>query len=150
MKVDIYGEAYRDYLKVLKKRIKELGCEEQIKFCGYYTDVPELLSHYDIGVMCSQAEGFGRVTVEYMMAELVVIASDSGANPELISDTRTGFLYHYNNSCDLKEKLEYVIKNMDTCKKIAKAGRLNALDVFNSKRNAEEVYQLYKKILNEV
>ena len=35
-------------------------------------------------------QGFGRVTVEYMCAGLAVIASDCGANPELIQHDVTG------------------------------------------------------------
>ena len=64
-----------------------------VSFLGVRFDVPELLKKMDVGLMLSTSEAFGRVTVEFQMQNVAVVASDAGANAELIESGRTGFLY---------------------------------------------------------
>jgi glycosyltransferase involved in cell wall biosynthesis len=44
----------------------------------------------NIGLMCSRDEAFGRVTIEFMLHKMPVIASNSGANPELVINRING------------------------------------------------------------
>ena len=129
VQVDFYGDAYPDYRKKMGRLIKEK---------------PPV---YDIGVICSRAEGFGRVTVEYMAAGLAVIASDRGANTELIEDGRTGLLYRYGEPEDLAEKIRFLITKRDTCSRIARAGEVNVKNRFTTERNVKEIYNVYEKYL---
>ena len=46
-----------------------------------------------IAVVASKSEAFGRVTIEAMLGGLVVVATDAGANSELIDNGKTGYLY---------------------------------------------------------
>jgi glycosyltransferase involved in cell wall biosynthesis len=43
--------------------------------------------------MCSVAEGFGRVTAEFMSWGKPVIGRNSGATPEIVEDGLNGLLY---------------------------------------------------------
>ena len=129
----------------MERLIKKYQLGETVHFCGYCDRIPEKLSEYDIGVICSRAEGFGRVTVEYMAAGLAVIASDRGANTELIEDGRTGLLYRYGEPGDLAEKIRFLIKNRDTCSRIARAGEVNVKNRFTTERNVKEIYNVYEK-----
>ena len=147
VQVDFYGDAYPDYRKKMERLIKKYQLGETVHFCGYCDRIPEKLSEYDIGVICSRAEGFGRVTVEYMAAGLAVIASDRGANTELIEDGRTGLLYRYGEPGDLAEKIRFLIKNRDTCSRIARAGEVNVKNRFTTERNVKEIYNVYEKYL---
>ena len=61
--------------------------------------------------MCSRSEGFGRVTAEYMMAELPVLASDTEANPELIREGIDGYLYKFNDIEDMTDKAMKIISS---------------------------------------
>lgn len=58
----------------------------QIEFLGHRSDVNQLLQDAHIAVMASRCEAFGWVTVEYMMSGLAVIVSNTGANPEIVSE----------------------------------------------------------------
>lgn len=146
IRIDLYGEAYKDYESYLNKQILQYRLQGIVKFCGYCSNIPAKLSEYDIGIVCSKAEGFGRVTVEYMMAELLVIASDTGANPELIQDDVDGMLYSYGDSRQLAEKIEKIVNDPELIPQYGKAARTNAVNKFSMQRHVSEVYSVYRQI----
>lgn len=147
IRVDFYGEAYNDYGSSLKKEVERLQIQDIVQFCGYCSNVPAMLSEYDVGVVCSKAEGFGRITVEYMLAGLLVIASDTGANPELIQDNESGMLYPYNNISQLAEKIECVVKVPELLKAYGEKARNDALMKFSVEHYTNEVYSVYQQVM---
>lgn len=149
--LDFIGDAYADYKRLLIKKIKKSMCKANINFLGYCKNVSEMLQDYDIGITCSEAEAFGRSTVEYMMAGLLTIASDTGANKELINDKETGLLYTYGSAINLMTILMDINVNREKNALIASAGNQSARNTFNAKNNAEGVYKIYEEMhtLNE-
>lgn len=147
IQVDFYGEAYPDYKKQLDKYVREYHLEEIVHFCGYCDHLPKKLSEYDIGVICSRAEGFGRVTVEYMAANLAVLASDTGANPELIEEGISGVLYPYNDIQALADKIRYLVKNAEKRRQIAEQGRQRVQERYTTEKNVEGIYQIYQTVI---
>lgn len=145
--VDFIGESYKDYKDKLLKMMEESDCKSTINFKGYSTTVLEDLKDYDLGITCSPAEAFGRTTVEYMMAKLLVVATDTGANPELIEDNKTGLLYKQGDSEQLRLLLEKVMANKEDMLQMRENGYQSAITNFTAAKNAEEVYQLYSEIV---
>ncbi len=148
--LDIIGEAYPDYKRKILKSIKRNQLESIVRFTGYQKNIFQILSNYDIGFTGSRAEGFGRCTVEYMMAGLLTIASDTGANPELIEDKRTGILYRYGDVEDLSKKIEWVITHEDERNCIAQNGCEFVRIRYSQNKSAAEVYEVYKECLNQL
>ena len=97
--------------------------------------------------MLSGNEAFGRVTVEYMMHGLTVVASNTGANPEIVVDGTTGFIYQLGNYRELAEKMRILIENNYTLLQFAKNGRERALEQFSSIKNTKQVYEVYEQLL---
>ncbi len=147
--IDILGDGPKEYVNSLKEYVKKNNLNKVVSFCGYKSNVRELLSKYDIGFMCSYSEGFGRVTVEYMMAGLCTIASNTGANSELIKNKETGVLFDYSNIEDLKSKIAWCINNYKEVKNIGKNSKQISLKNFTSEINSKNVFELYQKILGE-
>lgn len=144
IKVDFYGSGRKRYISYLKKEVEKKKLNKIIEFKGYSDKLQEIYKDYNIGVVCSKSEGFGRVTIEYMSAGLFVIASNSGANPELIKKTY-GALYEYGNEKDLANKImEAFNKSVD-----AKNSRQYVIDNFSSKLNSKNINNLYNNILDE-
>ncbi|HBR6424773.1 TPA: glycosyltransferase family 4 protein, partial [Klebsiella pneumoniae] len=106
--VGIAGDDTTAYANFLKNQVKELKLEKDVKFLGYISDLQRLRSEYNIGVISSNAEAFGRVTIEGMLAGLVMVATDTGANPELIDHSQSGYLYRNNDVSDLTKVLKYL------------------------------------------
>ncbi len=65
-----------------------------ILYHGHLKEVNPILNTMNLGLMCSRDEAFGRVTIKYMLNCLPVIASQSGANEELVKDGFNGTLYN--------------------------------------------------------
>lgn len=145
--LDIIGEGSSEYVSLIEKRIKELNLQENISLLGFKEDIVLLLGKYDVGFVASKAEAFGRTTIEYMLSGVVVIATDAGANPELIQNGENGFLYKSNDFQDLAYNIEYVVKKYSKLKNIKESAYYNAKQNFSSEKNASEVYEIYKQVI---
>lgn len=143
---DFYGsmEGKSSYYTLMKEFIEKEKMSEYFKFGGYREDVRNLLCRYDIGVICSRAEGFGLATVEYMLAGLCVIASNTGANKELIIDGENGLLYKFGDKNALMEKIEYFNENRNMIDEFGKKGRARALKYFSMDRCRDGLLEVYK------
>ncbi len=78
--------------KPLDTLARHLGVEDLVTI---HEPTPELGPHWSaahVGLMCSQCEAFGRVTVEAMRAGLPVCGTDSGGTPEIIEPGINGLL----------------------------------------------------------
>ena len=147
--VDIIGDGTGQYPKELKRAVAVNGLDECIKFLGYKTGLTEKFADYDVGLMCSKSEGFGRVTAEYMMAGLAVIASDSGANPEIVNDGVTGLLFRNCDINDLTNKIQYLIQNPLRIASLGRAAREEAIERFTVEKNAERIAAIYEDLLSK-
>lgn len=143
----IIGPFDDHYKETITNYINENNLNEYINVLGTRNDVPDILSKMDVGLMLSKSEAFGRVTIEYMFQNLLVIASNTGANPELITDSDTGLIYQFGKAKELANKMEFCIKNPDKLKEISKRGREFALNTFPSEKNSENIFNLYSSLL---
>ena len=136
------------YVQELKKYSEHNNLHGHICFLGERNDVGNILSTMDVGLMTSKSEAFGRVTVEYMMHDLAVIASSTGANPEIIAHETTGLLYKLGDTMELACQMKKVIDDKKLLMKLAENGRLFSLNSFPSRRNSDQIYHIYESLLN--
>ncbi len=148
IKVDIIGWGDQTYINYLKKTTVEKGLEDNVSFLGARKDVHELLGKYQIGMMCSFSEGFGRATAEYMHACLGVIASNSGANPELITDKKEGLLFKSEDAKSLSDCILTYYNDRELLAKCSKRGREKAIENYTASCNGENIYKLYQQVLD--
>jgi hypothetical protein len=137
------------YSLQLKKQTEEWGLSPYIKFIGLQKDVAKFYRSADIVFMCSEAEAFGRVTVEAMISGCLVIGANSGATIELIENLKTGLLYENGNIHDLEDKLLYAFKHKNEARQMAEAGRVKMSATMTAANNAKQIYNIYKNILGE-
>ena len=147
--ISFFGTGDKAYIEQLQNRIDELGLQKKIAFEGYCENIYELLSDYDIGIVASKAEGFGRVTVEYMLSAMCVIVSDTGANCELIEHGKTGYVFKHNDYYSLSDAISTAILNKDVSIRISKEAYSFAKEHFSDEVYVKNIINLYKKVLNE-
>lgn len=109
--VDFWGKGVPEYVEYLKDEIEKKQLQNIIELKGFTHDVWETLSSYDIGLNCTRLEAFGRSTVEFLISGMPVIASDLGANVELVNNMN-GVLFEYGNIEKLKNVIMYMIDNL--------------------------------------
>ena len=144
--LDIVGWSVKKYLLKLKKEIKRLNLNN-ISFLGARSDVHNILGSYQIGLMCSRSEGFGRVTAEYMHAQLGVIASNSGANKELIEDCESGLIFDNMNPRSLADAIIKYYNNRPLLLRCSANAKQKANIYYTVEKNASNIYNLYKSII---
>ena len=147
--IDFYGSGLEEKKDYLEEKISKNKLEKIITLNNYDENICTKISKYDIGINCSTSEGFGRVTIEYMMSGLCVIASDKGANTELIKNNESGLLYKYGDKVDLAHKIKYVYNNLEKCRIIGENAKKRAIEHFSIEAHAKNVYNLYQELINK-
>ena len=111
-----------------------------------FSDLHNLRRDSDIVLVCSVAEGLGRVTVEGMLAGCLVIGAASGATKELISHENTGLLFETDNTADLAEKIACAVLSPEETNRIAKNGQNWAVSNFDIEEYCSALTSIYRKI----
>lgn len=141
--LDLIGESYPDYLRELRSFIKNNKIERKVNFRGYCTNIPEVLREYDVGILASKGDAFGTVTAEYMAAGLLTIATYT----ELTAHKKTGLRYNYGDINQLAENICFACRNREEAETIASQGKMEICRNYTINKNADMVYALYKKVL---
>lgn len=148
IKLNIVGGIIdNDYYSEMNEYIVSNNLNDHIIFWGYNTDLSEFRRNNRIVLICSKFEAFGRVTVEAMLAKQLVIGANTGGTIEIIDNFKTGILYEQGNENDLAERIIYALKNESEVERIIENGYEDAISKFTIERTADEINELYKKIL---
>jgi glycosyltransferase involved in cell wall biosynthesis len=78
--------------QTLRNLAERFGVNDLLTIYGPTRDLGPYWAAAHVGLMCSQSEAFGRVTVEAMRAGLPVCGTDSGGTPEIIEPGVAGLL----------------------------------------------------------
>lgn len=140
------GYEVHPYVDELHSFVEAHGLSEYVTFMGERDNVGLLLKGMDIGLMLSGNEAFGRVTVEYMMHGLAVIASDTGANQEIIANGESGRIYTSGRAESLAAAIHELVTDREQLLRLARQGRRRALELFTSERNTKEIFQIYQSL----
>lgn len=133
-------EALREY--VAKKQL-----ENYVHFEGYRTNIN--YSDYDIALMTSKAEAFGRVTVEYMLNSLPVVGFASGGTTEIVLEKETGLLSELGDVEQLSENIGVLLSNEEYRTELGEKGRQRANELFTEEAYGKNIIALYADVLNK-
>lgn len=140
----IIGPTQGDYYHKILNYIKEAQLNPYICFTGYQSDVGSVLEHMDVGIMATNNEAFGRVTVEYMSNYMPVIGARSGATPELVSFMN--LLYEVKHIEELANRMIYCIDHRNEMQNIGRQAR-KVSETYTVKNNCEQIWAVYQEIL---
>lgn len=149
LQLDIAGWGNKKYITEILNNAREAGLGSSVKYLGSIDNVHQRIGSYQIGFMCSRSEGFGLVTAEYMHGRLGVIASKSGASPELIEDEVSGLLFKCGDAKSLSDCIKRLYNDRQLLKNLSIEAQKKARTFFTQTKNANSVYELYKEILKK-
>lgn len=140
----IIGDKECPYKKYIKELVRNLNIENSVIFEGFVKDVESIYSKFDILLMCSRSEAFGRVTIEAMLRRKPVIGYESGGTSELIDEGTTGF--KFKTVEDVLRALDIVICHKQITNQIVENAYVEAMTKFS-----EEVYvnNVFDFVINE-
>jgi len=95
-----------EYLKSLKKLIKELDLEDNIIFTGSQSKIAEIYALSDVVVSSSKKpESFGRAVAESIALNTPVVATNHGGVKDIIIENENGFFFEVGNEHELSNKI---------------------------------------------
>lgn len=135
--------------RALRQLIEDEGLHEKVRLWGYREDVDSLLGLADIFVLSSVNEGFGRVLLEAMAAELAIVATDVGGVPTVLDNGRAGILVPAESPGDLAEALIPIIRSPGERKKWAATAHERVLSTYSVEGAVESHRRLYDRLLDK-
>lgn len=102
----LVGASDSSYTNEVENYIHTNNLEKQVTIIPYTSSPQSYYELVDVALNCSRIETFGRVTIEALKCGVPVIASNVGANAELVKDGYNGYLYEKGNIEDLADKIE--------------------------------------------
>ena len=150
--LDVFGEVHSEkaYMGDMQRIIEGAGLTGNVVFRGYSSQLATLLKEYDCGIICTRREGFGLATAEFMAAGLAVIASDTGANSELIEDGVCGLIYHYQDVADLSAKIETLYKDPAKLDSYGRGARRTVEEKFTIEANCIGILDVYREVSEQL
>lgn len=131
----------------IKRFLKDEGLEQKIVIAGYKprNEVFEIVSKCSAVVLPSQRENCSYTIIETMLLGKPVVASNVGGNPELVIDGHNGYIFEYDNSAELVEKIKLL--SNDEAQQLGK----NALSFITMECNKQKYYknliEIYKNLV---
>ncbi len=138
------------FTKVLEKKIKKLGLESKVLFCGNLNDMPAVYSIADIVLSTSiEPEAFGRVSAEASSMTKPIISSNHGGSREIIENNMTGWLVEHSSPEKLADKILEVLK-LPTEKKdvIGSNARRRVKEKFGLRNMLNKTLSVYNDLLS--
>lgn len=143
----IWGDKEGDYKKALQRQIKDLDLSNRVILHGFEKNPEVIYNQMDVLLMCSKAEGFGRVTVEAMSRGIPVLGYDSGGTAEIVRDGIDGYLFK--NEEDFKSCCQKLLSSPEHYAQISFHAYQNAKNDFSEEKYVDEVYQFVDKLMTQ-
>lgn len=138
----VHGQ--ENYLHEVEKIIEENHIDDKVKICSFTKNLNEIWKITDIALMPStEAESFGLVAVEAMLAKKPVIGSNHGGVTEIIVQNETGLLFEPNNDNALYEAIQQLIIDSDKRRSMGEKGFLRAKEIFSVESYIQKFENLF-------
>lgn len=135
IELTLVGTGSHDPLHSLAQR---LGVDDLLTIHGPTRDLRPYWAGAHVGLMCSQSEAFGRVTVEAMRAGLPVCGTNSGGTPEIIEPGIAGLLSPAGDAAALAANLMTLEADEDLRRRLADSA-LESSQRFQRDRHDDEL-----------
>lgn len=137
-------EGQEFYLEEIEKIILENNLIQMVKIHPFTTTLEPLWKITDIAVVPStEAESFGLVALEGMLAKKPVIASNHGGLTEIVVNNETGFLVEPNNEKALYEAILKLIENPKLRSSFGGNGYQRAIKEFSAESYVQNLEKLF-------
>jgi len=133
----------------LRDLANKINKEKKIRFFGFmdYSYLPSIYKRADIFVHPAKwPEPFNRTAPEAMLARLPVVASDSGALPEILGDS--GLIFRTGNVSELKRSLEILIENKNLRENLGQKAYNKCMKDYSPDLITKRILKEYKNLVN--
>ena len=140
----IVGKDYQDsYSKSLYEFVEANNLGTSTFFYGAVTDIENVLSQADIGVLSSESEGFPISIVEYGLMKLPILVTDVGELREIVMDKRG--ISEAKNVMEYTQKLECLIQDKVVRDEISSKFHERVISEYSKESFLKKLLQIYKE-----
>jgi L-malate glycosyltransferase len=138
------------YEASLRRLADSLDIADAVTFLGERRDIPELLRVFDVLLVPSRYEPFGRSVVEAMAAGTPVIATRVGGPSEVIADGESGVLLPPSSPAPWAEAVLQLLEDDGRRARLATEAVRVVRSRFGRDRQLEEMDVLYREAYAEI
>ncbi len=140
-----YGE------EAYKRQVKEIGLESRVIFAGPKSPDEDLPYYYNLGdflvLPSTHSESFGLVVLEAMASGKPAIVSSLPGPTQLIADGTDGLVARVGDAEDLKNKIEYLVRERELREMMGSAARKKVIEKYTWEKIGEQLERTLKEIV---
>jgi len=145
----IAGDGDPSYKRQLLQLTEKLHLLGKVTFLGSRHDISHLLHACDLFTLPSITEATSMTILEAMEASRPVVATQTGGNPELVVEGKTGLLVPVGDACSMAKAIEGLLQDPDKRVAMGMEGRKRVKRMFSKESIFEQYRDLYRSIRNE-
>ncbi len=131
----------------LKKLTQDLRISDKVIFTGLRHDVYNIIAASDLCVMSSVREGLSIALLEYMALGKPVVATDVGANAEVIEQGKSGLIVPIKSSNAIADAVINLINDMNAARRMGDSARQRINNNFNIIETVRQLENLYTSLV---
>jgi glycosyltransferase involved in cell wall biosynthesis len=143
----IVGEVALD--EELQRLVDETHLRDHLRLLGRRSDIPEVLSAFDVFVLSSHDEGMSNAILEAMSMELPVVATDVGGTGEVVRQGATGLLVPPKDPVPLAAAIDEILSDPERGRRMGRLGRELVQERFSARAMVRQMQSLYITLLRE-
>ncbi len=126
-----------------------MNLADRIYFLGNLDNVLSIIADMDVCVLCSESEGLSNAVIEYMGCAKPIICTNTGGNPELITNGYNGYLVDVRDADAIARKLELLLSDYKLMREMGNNGYKRFKNNFGIEKMVQSHMNLYSGLLNE-
>lgn len=123
------------------------GVADRVEFAGFRGDAVRYFGAADVFVLPSHSEGSSNALLEAMVAQVPVVATLAGGNPEIIEADRTGLLVPVGDAQALAAAVSRVVQDRQFATDLVQAAAARAATVFSPEQYRRQLCVMYQEAL---
>jgi glycosyltransferase involved in cell wall biosynthesis len=139
------GDASED----LRRKVRDAGLGDCVRFVGPRRDVPDLLPLFDVFVSASREEGFSNAILEAMAAARAIVGTSVGGTLEQIRDGENGLLVEPEDPANLASALTRMLREPELRLRLGASARQTAIRSFSLEKAADQMASLYREVIRK-
>lgn len=133
----------------LQAMAREGDLAKDLWLLGRRSDMPEVLSAFDLFVLSSHDEGMSNAILEAMAMETAVVATDVGGTREAVRHGRTGLLVPPRDPDALAVAIAELLRAPNRCVEMGLEGRRFVEENLSARSMVRQMERVYMELLSE-
>lgn len=131
----------------LESLIREHRLERSFRLAGSVADVPRFLARLDVAVLCSHSEGMSNALLEYMASGRAIVATDVGANGQLVRHGIDGLIVPARDEEALAQAITAMLRDADAARAMGASARQRVESQYSREAMVRRFEDFYEQLV---